>query len=454
MFLTVMDQSGVNIALPRIAEHFDADIPTVQWITLGYVLSTSAMLMPMGRLSDMIGRKRVYLIGFVIFVAAAAFGGASPTFALLVVAKVLQGIGSAAIQANGMAMITEVFSERERGKALGLYMTVIGTGSISGPIVGGLLVSALDWRSVFYASVPVGLLAMAAALVVLRDGRPTTEASSKQRTFDWPGAALSSGALITSLLAMTNGHRLGWTAPLIGAGLAVAVLLLGVFIWWERRASDPILDLDFFTNRVFSMEVGARFLSFLGGSSVFFLMPFYLVQGLGYSAGRAGLLMVPGSICMAVIGPLSGRVSDRFGTRWPAVAGMMLSGPGMGTFSSPNSSAIMSSLGRARFGIVSAFLNLTRTSANVSGIVLATTVVTLTMGSLGYEPNLSEVSEGSGEGVRVAFVLGLRRAFLVPGGLMIFALVLSLLRGEASVETAPAPRAAAADSSAPAVSDE
>ena len=480
MFLTVMDQSGVNIALPRIAEYFDADIPTVQWITLGYVLSTSAMLMPMGRLSDMIGRKRVYLIGFVIFVAAAAFGGASPTFALLIVAKVLQGIGSAAIQANGMAMITEVFSERERGKALGLYMTVIGTGSISGPIVGGLLVSALDWQWVFYASVPVGLLAMAAALVVLRGGKPTADAGSKQRTFDWPGAALSSGALIAFLLAMTNGHRLGWTAHLVAAGLAVSVLQLAVFIWWERRADDPILDLDFFSNTVFSMGVGARFLSFLGGSAVFFLMPFYLVQGLGYSAGRAGLLMVPGSICMAVIGPLSGRMSDRFGTRWPAVAGMMLSaaamltfsrltvdsppihiiggmmlsGLGMGTFSSPNSSAIMSSLGRARYGIVSAFLNLTRTSANVSGIVLATTVVTLTMGSLGYEPNLSEVSEGGGEGVRVAFVLGLRRAFLVSVGLMIFAMVLSLLRGEASVEMAPAPRAEASDSSSPAVSDD
>ena len=137
MFLTVMDQSGVNIALPRIAEHFDADIPTVQWITLGYVLSTSAMLMPMGRLSDMIGRRRVYIMGFVIFIAAAAFGGSSPSFSLLVVAKVLQGVGSAGIQANGMAMIAEVFPERERGKALGLYMTVIGTGSISGPIVGG-----------------------------------------------------------------------------------------------------------------------------------------------------------------------------------------------------------------------------------------------------------------------------------------------------------------------------
>ena len=463
MFLTVMDQSGVNIALPRIAEHFDADIPTVQWITLGYVLSTSAMLMPMGRLSDMIGRRRVYITGFVIFIAAAAFGGSSPNFPLLIVAKVLQGVGSAGIQANGMAMIAEVFPERERGKALGLYMTVIGTGSISGPIVGGILVSALDWRSVFFASVPVGLLAIAAALLVLKPGRPVDAATTQRRTFDWAGAALSSGALVMFLLAMTNGYRLGWSSPVIAAGIVVALALLAVFIWWERKAADPILDLDFFSNKVFSMGVGARFLSFLGGSAVFFLMPFYLVQGLGYPASKAGLLMVPGSLCMAIMGPLSGRVSDRIGTRWPAVggmvlstsamyvfsrlsidsppihviAGMMLSGLGMGAFSSPNTSAIMSSLGRARYGIVSAFLNLTRTSANVSGIVLATTIVTMTMASLGYEPNLSAVSEGGGEGIRAAFVTGLNRAFIGSVCLTALALTLSLLRGEA-VE-APSP---------------
>ena len=455
LFLTVMDQSGVNIALPRIAEHFAADIPTVQWITLGYVLSTSVMLMPMGRLSDMLGRKRVFMSGFMIFMAAAAIGGSAPAYLVLIAAKIVQGVGAAAIQANGMAMITEAFPERERGKALGMYMTIIGTGSISGPVVGGLLVSGLGWRSVFFAAIPVGCIAVAASMAVLRDDRPGRGGSARP-SFDWPGAGLSSGALVNFLLAMTNGYRLGWDAPPIVAGFATGGVLLAVFLWWEGRTADPMLDLSFFRSKVFSIGVSARALSFVGGSSVFFLMPFYLVQVLGYPASRAGLLMVPGSIGMAVRGPISGRLSDRIGTRWPTVLGlalsssamflfsrlgvnsswthvvigMVMSGLGMGIFASPNTSAVMSSLSRERYGIVSAFLNLTRTSANVTGVAMATAVVSVTMGSLGYEPSLGAVAGSDGEGVRAAFVSGLNRAFLVAAGLTALAAVLSVLRGE------------------------
>ncbi len=456
MFLTVMDQSGVNIALPRIAEHFGADIPTAQWITLSYVLSTSAMLMPMGRVSDIIGRKRVYIMGFLVFMCAAALGGTAQALPLLVGAKIIQGIGSAGIQANGMAMITEVFPERERGRALGLYMTVIGTGSVSGPIVGGLLVSGLGWRSVFFAAIPVGLLATMAALTVLKASAPARGAGGHRLRFDWPGASISSAGLVSFLLAMTNGHRLGWTSAPVLAGFGAAAVLLAAFLWWERRATDPMLDMGFFQNRVFSLGVMARFLSFLGGSCVYFLMPFYLIQGLGYQANLAGLMMVPSSLCMAIIGPISGRLSDRFGTRWLAVlgmvlsasamftfsrlhttsspahvvAGMVLSGCGMGIFSSPNTSAIMSSLGRERYGIVSAFLNLTRTTANVTGVALATTIVVVTMGALGFQPSLAAVSQQGNEGVKAAFVAGMGRAFMVAGSFMLLAMVLSGVRGE------------------------
>ena len=456
MFLAVMDQSGVNIALPRVAEYFSVDIPTVQWITLGYVLTTSAMLMPMGRLSDMIGRKRVYMGGFVIFIGAAALGGSAYIFPVLIAAKVIQGVGAAAVSANGMAIVTEVFPERERGKALGMYMTVIGAGSIGGPAIGGLLVSTLGWRSIFFVSVPVGIVALIAALVILKGGAPARSRGSKALSFDWAGASLSSAALVSVLLAMTNAHRLGWSSPPIVAGFAAAIVLVGAFLWWERRTADPILDLDLFRVKVFSMGVSARFLSFLGGSAVYFLMPFYLIQGLGYPASKAGLVIVPGALCMAIMGPISGRISDKVGTRWPSVVGMllsaaamftlarltvdsppihvitgmMLSGAGMGTFSSSNSSAVMGSFGRDRFGIVSAFLNLTRTSANVTGVALATTIVALTMGSLGYAPSLAAVSGEGGEGLRAAFVAGLTKAFLVSGSLMVLAAVLSAVRGE------------------------
>ncbi len=451
-----MDQSGINIALPEIADHFDADIPTVQWVSLAYSLATSAMLMPMGRLSDMIGRKRVYIIGMSIFVVMAFAGGFSQNLGILIILKVLQGMASAGIQANGMALITEVFPQSERGKALGFYMTIIGTGAISGPIVGGILVSELGWRSVFFAGVPVALLAILTASLVLRGMSVEQRASGRATSFDWVGAAVSSAALITFLLAMTNGWRLGWMAWPIVVGFGVSVVLIAAFVFWEMRTKDPMLDLSLFRNNVFSLAIGARFTSFLAGSAIFFLMPFYLIQGLGYEARHAALLLVPGSICMALLGPLSGRLSDRFGTRFPAAAGvtfsacamftmaalhtespawhvivgMILSGVGMGTFSSPNTSAIMGSLPPSKYGVVSGFVNLTRTSANVSGIALATTLVTITMASQGFEPNLSAVADAADDGVRLAFVSGLSRAFQVSGVIMLLAIVLTLLRND------------------------
>ena len=456
MFLSVMDQSGINIALPQISEHFTADIPTVQWITLGYSLATSAMLMPMGRLSDMIGRKEVYLIGYVGFIILAFVGGLSQSLAFLIAAKILQGIASAGVQANSMALITEVFPSSERGKAMGLYMTIIGTGAISGPILGGLIVSNFGWRWVFFAGIPVGILAILSAALILKGRNPQQADRSGRGSFDWVGAALSSAALVVFLLAMTNGWKIGWTSAPIVAGFVAAVVLLAAFIIWELRVSDPMLDLSLFSSRVFSLAISARFVQFMGGSAIFFLMPFYLIQGLGYEASRAALLMIPGSLCMAIVSPLAGRLSDRLGTKWLAAAGaifsaagmlnlsllsiespawqiilgIFLSGLGMATFSSPNTSAIMGSLTPDKYGIVSGFVNLARTSANVTGVAISTTFVTITMASYGFEPTLSVLADGGGEGVRTAFVAGLSLALKVSFGLMLLALALTLFRTE------------------------
>ena len=426
MLISVADQTGINIALPQISEHFAADIPSVQWVTLGYSLATSAMLMPMGRLSDMIGRKEVYLIGYAGFIILAFVGGLSQNLAFLIAAKILQGIASAGVQANSMALITEVFPASERGKAMGLYMTIIGTGAISGPIIGGLIVSNFGWRWVFFGGIPFGIIAMISAALALKN-RTQQQGGGGRGSFDWMGAALSSAALVAFLLAMTNAWRLGWDSPPIVAGFAAAVILVAAFIVWELRVSDPMLDMSLFRNRVFSLAISARFAQFMGGSAIFFLMPFYLIQGLGYPASQAALLMIPGSLCLAVVAPLAGRLSDRFGTRWIAAAGMVfsaagmfnlsllgteapawqiilgvfLSGLGMATFSSPNTSAIMGSLTPDKYGIVSGFVNLARTSANVTGIALSTTFVTITMASYGFEPSLSVLTEGGGESVRV-----------------------------------------------------
>lgn len=169
-FMSVVDHGSVLVALPEIEGHFGTDLPTVQWIVLGYALAISVLLLPMGRLGDMVGRKQVYIGGFAIFVLAAALAGASPNLHLLIGAKVIQGVGSAMIQGNGMATIISVFSGEERGKALGYHLSVVGTGAIAGPALGGLLVSALGWRSVFFVNVPIGLVTIAVSAIILTGG--------------------------------------------------------------------------------------------------------------------------------------------------------------------------------------------------------------------------------------------------------------------------------------------
>ena len=456
LFLTVTDQSGVNIALPRIAEHFGADLPAAQWIALGFTLSTSVMFMPVGRLSDIFGRSQVFMVGFAIFVTAATIGGTAVAFPMLIAAKLLQGIGVAGIEANGMAMVADIFPERERGKAIGLYMSIIGAGAVGGPVIGGTLVSLLGWRSIYAASACVGIIALLLAAVVLRREVNRDDSQPKRTSFDWTGAALSSVVLVCFLLSITNGHRLGWDSPVVLGGIGAAVAALALFVWWEGKAEAPMLDLTFFRSKVFSLGVSARFLSFLAGSAVYFIMPFYLVQGLGLEPSHAGLLMVPGSIAIGVWGPLSGRLSDKIGTRWLTVVGMALAGMGMllfstldqnsstmkvmfaiflegtgiGLFSSPNTSAIMTAIDSRKFSVASAFLNLVRTSASLSGIAIFTAIVVFTMSSQGFAPDLSAVTETGGIEIKLVFIAGMKRAFFAAAMVMFAALIVSALRPE------------------------
>ena len=462
-FVSVMDQTGVNLALPRIADNFDATIPAVQWVALGYILTTGTLLMPMGRLSDMLGRKRIYVAGFLVFTIGAVLTGLAPTLLGVILFKVLQGVGAAMVQANGMAIVTSAFAPSERGKAIGLFMTVVGMGAIAGPVVGGAVVGAFGWRFIFFMGLPFGLVSIVAALIVL-EGRSTEDSlrGDDRASFDWVGAFLSSATLATFLLVMTNAHRVGWGSPIVAVAMAGVIMLGVAFLWWERRAPDPMLALELFRSRLFSLGNSASFLTFLAGTSVFFIMPFYLQGVLGYSPGRAGLTMAPTALAFAVLGPISGRLSDRFGWRRFAVAGLAaslismlmlsrlgttasvasvmtalaLQGVGMGLFFSPNASAVLSTVARERYGIATAFMNMVRNIANVTGVGLATAVVTATMSSMGFEPTLDAVSSGGEAGAREAFTEGLRLAYMVTAGFVALALVLSMVKGGQEREAA------------------
>ena len=449
-FITVSDQTGTTLALPRIAHELNADIPTVQWMYLIYTLFISALLLPMGRLSDMLGRRRIYTTGLVVFTCGAALAYFAGQLPLLLTAKAIQGVGVAMIQANGMALMAEAFPKKQRGTALGLYMAGIGTGAVSGPVISGIMIDAWGWRSLYLFITLVGVAEIVLSTCVIRDlvsSRDRMGNSNGLKSFDWVGAILSAGTLVLFLLSMTYGHRLGWSHHLVLMVFSFAALFLAGFIVRELKSQDSMIDLTLFKVPVFSLGIAARFLAFISGSPVYFLMPFYVIQVLGVSASRAAFFMLPAPIMMIITSPLSGRFSDKVGTKWPSVTGlclwstalivftrveidsnpaivsvgMLLLGAGNGIFSSPNTAAVMTVAGDKHYGVVAALVNMVRTSGNLTGIAIGTTILVPTMTSMGFEPSLSSLMETNGAGIRTlesielmgSFVKGLHLVFIL-----------------------------------------
>ena len=456
-FTSVADFGSLNVTMPTIAEHFGTDLPTTQWVLIGYALAISALLLPMGRLSDIVGRKRVYIGGFVIFVIGGALAATSDSILALIGFKVLQGVGASMTQGTGMAMVLATFPSEERGKAIGSFITVVGAGNVAGPALGGFIAGTLGWQWVFYFGVLLSLFAIVAVLMVL-DGRIYSRRGVGSLSFDWLGAALSTGALVTFLMVMTNAPRLGWLYPPVLVGIVALVTFVALFIWWELRCETPMIDVRLFKMRLISLGVAAQFISFIGNSSMRFLLPFYMQAALGYSPQQIGLIFVPASIAMIVTGPISGRLSDRFGYRWFTVCGllfavcgllllstlttessvlkvavgMLLLTGGTGTFYPPNNASIMQQVPESRYGVMSGFINLVRNSANITGTAVATAIVAAVMVSMGFLPNLSAVGDTGGADLLTAFVAGLRTAYIIVAGLLCVGVVFSYIRPAAA----------------------
>jgi EmrB/QacA subfamily drug resistance transporter len=394
--MATLDASIVNIALPSIQSDFGVDLTTIEWVVVAYLLVIGSLLLPFGRLGEVLTFKRVYLVGFAVFTAASVCCGASPNELVLIGFRVVQSIGAAMMMAMGPAIVARTFPARERGRALGLNGVSVSLGLSLGPSLGGILTQGGTWRAIFFINLPIGILAILWAYRVLpherrRDGQ----------SFDLLGAALSGIGLFALLLALSEGQEWGWTSPAI-AGLLAAFLVLGAaFLVAERRSVQPMLDLAMFRIRAFSAGLASVVIAFIGLSTATFLLPFLLQQGRGFSPIEAGLLLTPVPVTMAVVAPFSGAASDRFGSRLPASAGMavmilgflsltqlppdfslpdliwrlVLLGAGQGLFMSPNSSAVLGSVPRARVGTASGTLAQMRVNGQALGIALSAAIV-------------------------------------------------------------------------------
>ncbi len=467
-FTMVMDFSVTGIALPSIAREFDLTLRVVSWVAIGGSLTITAFLLPLGRLADIAGRKAVHLTGIAFFCSAALVAAFAPNLAVLIAARVVMAFGAAMIQAVGMAMVTSVFPPEERGKSVGMITTVVGIGAIAGPALGGPIVDAFGWRSVYFFLFVPAAAGFFLALKVLDNARVGSVKKPKGEAYDWLGAGTSAAFLALIIFTISNPLDLSWTsAPVVAGGVASAALLAS-FVWWELRVKVPMISLRFFRDAQFTWSTVSRFLAFLGGTASWFLMPFYIQDVLGYSPGTVGLVLFFGALGMTVAAFFSGRLSDRFGTKrfmlaglainvvtngvfimfganssvWLIIPALFLNGVGMGTWIAPNTSMTLASVERSSYGIVGAFVNLVRNVANVAGLAIATAVVAGVMVSRGVGADLSALAGSGDPATASAFVAGMRLAFMLQAVLVGLALLAATFTRE-SRQSARAPTLAA-----------
>ncbi|MDI6824981.1 MAG: MFS transporter [Bacillota bacterium] len=427
-----IDASIVNINLPVIAADLGATPDRVGWVSMAYLLVLGTLLLPFGRLGDILGLKRVYLAGLLTFVATSATCALAWTLGTLISLRALQALGAGMTMAMAPAIITGLFPPQERGRALGLNGMTVALGLSLGPTLGGWLADAFGWRSIFLVNVPVGLV----AYFLCRRMLPPLGPREARRSFDAAGALLAYASLSCLLVSATRGPAGGRPLPFLALG-AVGVALAALFIRVEKSSDHPMLDLSLFGNRIFSAGVGVAWLNFITQYVIVFVTPFYLQQVAGLRPGHAGTIMTALPLTVLVVAPLAGALSDRVGHRWPALVGLTLCGVGAaamlvlephgggavawrlslfglgtGLFQSPNNSAIMGAVPRSRLGVAGGTLATARNVGMTFGIALASTVLAV------RQP------VHAAAGVPQPFFAAVRDAWLAAAGVALIAILL------------------------------
>jgi EmrB/QacA subfamily drug resistance transporter len=436
-FMTPFMASGTNLAMPLIGKEFGLSAVALGWVLTAYTLAAAMFLVPFGRLADLAGRKRIFSTGIGVNIAGTVMAALAPSGMVLILGRAIQGVGAAMIFGTGVAIVTSVYPPGERGRALGLNTAAVYTGLSLGPVLGGFLVHTWGWRSVFWAAVPVAAAALVLTLVRLEG----EWAEAKGESFDIPGSVVFGAGLVALMYGFSR------LPSLLGVSLTAAGLLaLAGFVMFELRITAPLLDLRLFRhNRIFAFSNLAALFNYSATSAAAFLMSLYLQYIKGLPPQKAGLVLVAQPIVMALVSPFAGRLSDRTEPRVIASLGMALSaaglvlfsflgdttgfgyivgslvclGFGFGLFSSPNTNAVMGSVGRRHLGIASASLGTMRLTGQMMSAGIAMMVFSLFMGRVPIEP-----------AVYPLFLRSVRVIFAFFAALCVAGVFASLARGD------------------------
>ncbi len=436
-FLTPFMVSSINIALPAIGKEFQMSAVLMSWVPTSYILSAAMFLVPFGRLADIHGRKRVFAYGMWIFTLCSLALAFSPSAAVLIALRVLQGFGSAMIFGTGMAILTSVFPAAERGRVLGINVAAVYLGLSLGPVLGGFLTHQIGWRSIFLVNVPLGLFVIYLVLAKLEG----EWAEAKGETFDVVGSLLYAFTLVALIYGLS----------LLPAIFGIWFILAGMvgcllFVAWDRRATSPLLNMDlFFHNPAFAFSNLAALINYSATFAVTFLLSLYLQYIKGFTPQHAGMILISQPVVMAIFSPFAGRLSDKIEPRVVAsigmgftaaglllftfidrdthigliIAGLMLLGFGFALFSSPNTNAVMSSIEKRFYGVGSSTLGTMRLIGQMLSMGIAMVVFALSIGGVRITPEYYP-----------QFLTSMKTAFVILSALCFCGIFASLARGK------------------------
>jgi len=329
LFMIMLDNTVVNVALPSIQQDLGASISGLEWTINGYTLSFAVLLATGGRLGDIFGRRRMFLAGVVIFATSSATAGFAPDETALVLSRVVQGVGAALMMPGTLSIITDAFPAHERGKAMGTWAGVSALALAVGPVLGGFLTEHVSWRAIFYINIPVAIGAVLATLFAVRESRDT----SVGREVDYAGVAVLTVGLTALVLALVEGNSWGWGSSEVIGLLALAAAALPAFVFVENRVRAPMVQFDLLSDRDFLASVVVAMIISFAMLGVFFFLALYMQDILHYSPLEAGVRFLPSTLMIVGVAPVAGRLSDRFGPRWLIAGGLVLVAASLFSFS-------------------------------------------------------------------------------------------------------------------------